>query len=155
MFSHRKGFHGKACKNRLDPGTGLVNSGAATRRRRQHEMLDAMAKPGIRWLPRSVSEVLVTGRFPNSFVGDLSARFRRTGPNGNPLLANLRKGGGVHAFLALLTDEASPVPGLADHTLLGVYRDVGAHILHLLFSVPVGPYDPYRRLFGCCGEFPP
>ena len=36
--------------------------------------------------------------------------------------------------------------------LLGVDRVGGAHILHSLFSVPVGPYDPDRRLFGCRGE---
>ena len=38
--------------------------------------------------------------------------------------------------------------------LLGVDRVGGAHILHSLFSVPVGPYDPDRRLFGCRGELP-
>ena len=44
------------------------------------------------------------------------------------------------------------VPGLAELTLLGIDQDGGAHILHSLFSVPVGPYDPERRLFGCRGE---
>ena len=39
--------------------------------------------------------------------------------------------------------------------LLGVDRDGGFHILHLLLSVPVGPCDIGQRLFGCCGELPP
>ena len=37
-------------------------------------------------------------------------------------------------------------------TLLRVDQDRGAHILQLLFSVPVGPYNPNRRLFGCRRE---
>ena len=71
-----------------------------------------------------------------------------------PLSTDLQKGGGLHAFLGRLTAEAAPVPGLAELTLLGVDQDGGAHILHSLFSVPVGPYDPDRRLFGCHGELP-
>ena len=39
--------------------------------------------------------------------------------------------------------------------LLGVNRDGGFHILHLLLSVPVGPCGIDQRLFGCCGELPP
>ena len=27
-------------------------------------------------------------------------------------------------------------------------------MLQSFFSVPVGMYDPERRLFGCCGELP-
>ena len=77
-----------------------------------------------------------------------------TSLDGTPLSTDLRKGGGLHAFLGRLTAETAPVPGLADLTLLGVDRDGGTHILHSLFSVPVGPYDPDRRLFGCRGELP-
>ena len=113
-----------------------------------------MSDPGRRRLPRSVAEVLETGRLPDNFVGALSARFRVTSLDGTPLSTDLRKGGGLHAFLGRLTAEAAPVPGLAELTLLGVDRDGGAHILHSLFSVPVGPYDPDRRLFGCRGEIP-
>ena len=51
--------------------------------------------------------------------------------------------------------RGGPVLGLAELTLMGVEWDRGAHILHSLFSVPVGPYDPDRRLFGCRGELPP
>ena len=77
-----------------------------------------------------------------------------TSLDGTPLLTDLRKGGGLHAFLGRLTAEAAPVLGLADLTLLGVDREGGAHIVHSLFSVPVGPYDPDRRLFDCRGELP-
>ena len=62
--------------------------------------------------------------------------------------------GGVYSFLGRLTAKVAPVPGLAELTLLGVDRYGGAHILHSLFSVLVGPYDPDRRLFGCRGELP-
>ena len=113
---------------------------AAAYRRRPRETPVAMSDPGRRWPPRSVAEVLETGRLPNSFFGDLSARFRMTGLDGAPLSTDLRKGGGLHVFLGRLTAEAAVVPGLADLTLLGVDQDGGANILHSLFSVPVGPY---------------
>ena len=74
--------------------------------------------------------------------------------NGTPLSTHLRKGKGLHAFHGFVTAEAAPVPGLTELMLLEVNRDRGAHILHLLFSVPVGPYDPDRRLFGSCEELP-
>ena len=70
-------------------------------------------------------------------------------------MINLRKGGGIHAFLGRLTAEAAPVPGIAELTLLRVDREGGSLILHSLFSVPVGPYDPDQRLFGCRGNLPP
>ena len=107
-----------------------------------------MSDPGRHRPPRLVAEVLETGQIPDSFVGALSARFRVTSPNGTPLSTDLWKGGGLHALLVRLTAEAAPVPGLAKLTLLGMERYGGAHILDLLFSVPVGPYDPDQRLFG-------
>ena len=70
-------------------------------------------------------------------------------------MTDLRKGGGLHAFLGRLTAEAAPVPEIAELTILGVNRDGVSHILHLLFSIPVGPYHPNRRLFGRRGEIPP
>ena len=70
-------------------------------------------------------------------------------------MTDLWKEGGVHAFLGRFTAEVDPVSGLGELTLLGLDQDGGAHILHLLFSVPVGPYDPDRRFFGCWGELPP
>ena len=65
-----------------------------------------------------------------------------TGPDGTPLLTYLQKGGGVQKFLGRIMDEAAPVPGIANLTLLGVEKDREAHILHSLFSVSVGPYNP-------------
>ena len=113
-----------------------------------------MVNPGRRRPPRSVAEVFGTDQLPNAFFGALSDRFRLTGPDGTPLLTEGRKGGGLHAFLGRLTAKAVLVPGLAELTLMGVKQYGGAHILHPLFSVPVGPYDPDRRLFGCRGELP-
>ena len=123
-------------------------------RRRKLRTPDAMPEPGLRQPPRSLAEVLGTGRLPVDFIKALSARFCLTVPNETPLLTNLRKGGGVHTFLVCLTAEAAPVPGLADLMLLGVEQDREAHILHSLFSVPVGLYDPDRSLFGCFRELP-
>ena len=48
---------------------------AAADRRRPRETLVAISDPGRRRPPRSVAEVLETGRLPDSFVGALSARF--------------------------------------------------------------------------------
>ena len=73
---------------------------------------------------------------------------------GPPLSTDLRKGGGVHAFLGSLTAEVAPVSRLAELMILGFDWDGGSHILNSLFSVPVGPYDPDQRLFGCRGELP-
>ena len=72
-----------------------------------------MSDPGRRQPPRSVAEVLKTGRLLDNFVGALSARFRVTSLDGTPLLTDLRKGGGLHAFLGRLTTEAAAVLGLA------------------------------------------
>ena len=88
-------------------------------RRRQCGTPDAMSDPGCHRPPWSVAEVLGTGRPPNGFVGALSARFRLTGPDGNPLSTDLQKGGEIHAFLCRLTAEVAPVPGSADLMLVG------------------------------------
>ena len=68
---------------------------------------------------------------------------------------DIQKGVGLHAFLVRLTAEVVTVMGLADLTLPGVDQDGEAHIIHSLFSVPVGAYDPKQRLFGIHGEIPP
>ena len=75
MFSHGKVFHGKARENWLNPGTGIVDHGAAARRCRQCRTPGAMDDPGRRCPPRLVAEVLGTGRLPDGFFGALSARF--------------------------------------------------------------------------------
>ena len=100
-------------------------------------------------------KVLGTSRIPDILVEALSGRFQLTSLDGTPLLTDLWKGGGVHAFLGRLMAKAAPESGLLEFTLLGVYQDGGAHIIHSLFSVPVGPYDPKLRLFGCLRESPP
>ena len=46
------------------------------------------------------------------------------------------------------------VPFMTRLSLLAVDRNGEAHVLHSFFSVPVGPYDPERRLFRCRGELP-
>ena len=54
-------------------------------------------------------------------------------------------------FLGRLRTKGITFLGLAELVVLGVDRDGGAHILHLLFSVPVRPYGPDQRLIGCRG----
>ena len=92
-------------------------------RRRQRGTPDAMANPERRVPPWSVAEVLGTGQLHNSFVRALLARFRLNGLNGTPLSTDLRKGGGVHAFLGRLIAKAVPVQGLAELTFLWVDPD--------------------------------
>ena len=136
------------------PPPAAAAAAAAAYRCLLRETPVAMLDPGRRWLPRSVAEVLKTSQLPDHFVGALLPWFRLSGPDWTLLSTDHRKGGGLHAFLGRLTAKAAPVPGLAELTLLGVDWDGGAHILHSLFSVPVGPYDPYRQIFGCNGELP-
>ena len=88
-----------------------------------------------------MTEVLGTGRLPENLAGDLSDQSRLTGSNGASLLNDLRKEGVPHAFLGRLTAEEVPVPGIMEFTILGVYLDGGAQILHLLFSITVGNYN--------------
>ena len=120
--------------------------------RRQHRTPDAMSNPRRRRPPRLVAEVLSTGRLPNTFAGVMLSRFGLTYHDGTPLSTDLRKGGGIHAFLGRLTYEVAPAPGISELTVLRFDRDRGAHILHSLFSVPVGAYNPNQRLFDCCGD---
>ena len=87
------------------------------------EMPNAIFNLELRRPPRSMVEVLKTGRLPKHFVGYLLARFCLTGPVGIPLLTDLQKGGGVHAFLGRLIAKAVPVQGLAELTFLWVDPD--------------------------------
>ena len=89
--------------------------------------------------PQSVAEVLDTCRLPDHFIGALSARFGLTDPDGTPLSTDLRKGGGVHAFLGRLTSEAAPVLGLTELIYWG-WTGTEEHILFNQSS-PSGP-DP-------------
>ena len=114
----------------------------------------AMGDPAPTPPPRSMAKVLGTCRLPDNFIGDLSDWFRVTDADGGVLLTEQRKGGATHAFLGRLATEAAPALSLAHLALLTVNWDGETHVLHSLFSVPVRPYNPDRRLFGCCGELP-
>ena len=72
-----------------------------------------------------------------------------TDANGEALSTEQQKSGGIHALLVRLTAGAAPVPGLGGLTLIVVDPDGEAHVLHSLFSFPVGLYNPDRQLFGC------
>ena len=62
---------------------------------------ESMADPGRHRPPWLVPEVLGTVRLPDGFLGALSDRFQLTSPNGTPLSADLRKGGGItHSWAA-------------------------------------------------------
>ena len=72
-----------------------------------------------------------------------------TDTDGEALSTKKQKSGGIHAFLGRLTAEAAPFPVLWGLTILGVDQEREANVLHSLFSVLVGLYDPDHRLFGC------
>ena len=106
LFLHEKGFHDvdrkeparprhwphrPRCRRPPPPTTTAVT--------------DAMADPGRRRPSRSMAEVLRTGRFPNGFVGDISARLRLSGsdcpaPTGPPSRTTSRREGGSMRFWA-------------------------------------------------------
>ena len=107
---------------------------------------DTMTNPRRPWPPRSVAEVLRTGRIPNNSIGDLLARFRLTGPDDAPLPTDLWKGRDLRGFLGRLTSEAFLFLRLAELTLLGVKNpgacaqgtistSEGAKILNLDFKL--------------------
>ena len=102
-----------------------------------------------------MAKVLRISLLPDYFFGVLSAQFQVTDANGAALTTEQLKGGGIHAFLGRLATDVAPVPSLTGLTFVGVYRDRVSHTLHSFFSVPVGPYDLYRQLFGFRGELPP
>ena len=98
---------------------------------------------------RSVGEVLGTGRLPRDFVEALSVRFRITREEAGPLSTEEKSIRGVHSFLAHFTSRVDLVPGFERVALMQVYLDRKVHLLHLLFSVPVGPYSTVWWLFAC------
>ena len=113
--------------------------------------MDAMGVPDPHWLPRSVGEVIGTGRLPNNLVRALSARFIVTREDGGLLSSYLSSGQGIHAFLGHLTSRVDPDPGLDLLALIGVDRDGTVHVLPLLFSVPARHYSIEWQLLGFSG----
>ena len=107
----------------------------------------AMVEPDPPRPPRSVGEVLGSGRFPDDLVNALSARFRVVREDSGSLTTEKRSDRGVHAFLVHLASRVDPVPGFEQVALLQVDPDGMVHLLHLLFSVPVGLYSTAWRLF--------
>ena len=73
------------------------------------------------------------------------------GPPSRPTFG--REGGSTHFWDS--SQLRQPQSRVWRSCALGVDRDRGAHILHSFFLVPVGLYDPDRRLFGCRRELPP
>ena len=66
----------------------------------------AMGDPTSTPPPRSVAEILGTGRLPDDFARALSARFRAINSEGGALGTELRKGGEIHALLGHITAKA-------------------------------------------------
>ena len=58
----------------------------------------------------------------------------------------------LHAFLGQLATAADPIPRFIQMVPLDVNQDIAVHLLHLLFSVPVGVYYMQRRIFAFKGE---
>ena len=142
LFSHKKGFHGVARKKPARPRhwprqpwcrrplpapapapTPTPTASGRSGRQEPWPTQSAVDHLG-RWLRSSGP-----ADSPDDFVGALSALLRLSGPDGAPLPTDLQKGGGLHAFLGRLTDDAVPVLGLAEIMLLGVDREEGLHIL--------------------------
>ena len=97
--------------------------------------------------PRSVGEVLGTGRLPDNIVAELLAWFQGTKEDGGTLYLEKRSVRGVNSFLAHLASGVDPVPGFDRVGLLQVDPDGTVHVLHSILSVPVDLYSTARRLF--------
>ena len=100
---------------------------------------------------RLVAKVLGTVRLPDNFIGALSAQFRVTNVESEALFAELRYGRGLHAFLGILATYLDQSSNLERFALLPVDWYGEMHVLHSLFSVLVGTYDPECYLSGCRG----
>ena len=98
--------------------------------------------------------MLGTGRNPDDLVGALLDRFQATWEDDGGLSLELRTWRGLHAFLRHITSGVDPVPGMERLTLLGVDRDDTMDLLHLLFSIPVGPYSANWRLLAFVRDIP-
>ena len=116
--------------------------------------MDDMGAPDPPCPPRSVGDVLGTGRLPDDLVGELLDRFSVTREKGGPLSAELRSGQGLHSFLGHIASGVYPSPGLEYLALLGDDRDRTVHILHLFFSFPVTPYATTIMISAFSGELP-
>ena len=77
-----------------------------------------------------------------------------TNAKGEVLSTDILSERGMHDFPGIPAAKAALPPGLERLALIAVKRDGEAHVLHSLFSVPVRPYRPERRLFVCQGELP-
>ena len=71
---------------------------------------------------------------------------------GGALTTERRTVRGLYSFLSHLVSGVDPVPGFERICLIWVDPDRMLHLMHLLFSVPVGLYSTARRLFDCVGE---
>ena len=72
--------------------------------------------------------------------------------DGRPLSIEKSSGRGLHSFLDHLASGVDPVLVFERVALLKVNPDGTVHLLHSLFSVPVGLYSNSRWIFACCGE---
>ena len=84
--------------------------------------------------------MLGTSSLPGNLVKALSERFRDMREEVVSLLTEKRSGRGVHSFLAHIASGVDMVPGFEGVAILQVDLDGTVHLMHLLFSVPVGMY---------------
>ena len=78
---------------------------------------------------------------PKEFVGIFSDRFQFLGEDGKALSTERRSGRTIQTFLGHLASYLDPVLGVKRLKLMGVNKDGTVHLLHSLFSVPVGLYS--------------
>ena len=85
-----------------------------------------------------MGEVLGTVRIPDNIVGALSSRFRITRADVGLLSTENRSSCGINSFLRHLASGVDLFPVFERVELMQVEQDGMVHLLHSLFSVPVG-----------------
>ena len=125
---------------------------------RQHTMdacpLTVMVNPDDPQPPWLVGEVLGTVQLPDNLVRALLAWFQVTREDVRTMSTKKRSSRGLYSFVGYLASGVDLVSGFHALYLIGVNQKVTVHLLHLLFSVPVGLYYTAWGISACGGDMP-